>query len=279
MSAGAELSGASQPVVALLAAQSERYETPCGGGTMAWRRWGKGPPLLLLHGAHGSWMHWIGNIRHLSQTRTIWVPDIPGFGDSALPSPEPSIDALVAALDAGLTALPIEKPLDVAAFSFGGTVAAHLAVLAPERVRRIVLIDCGGLGTPMAPVATRPVRSDGSAIAAHRHNLHAMMIHDPSRIDDLALHVQALHVPLARLDVRKMVLPDRLIRALERSTVPVDAIWGEHDQPHPDPLLQIAALRQVRPAARLRVVPGAGHWSIYENPAVTHTHLDELLRP
>jgi pimeloyl-ACP methyl ester carboxylesterase len=29
---------------------------------VVWRSWGSGPPLLLLHGLHGSWMHWVRNV-------------------------------------------------------------------------------------------------------------------------------------------------------------------------------------------------------------------------
>ena len=43
------------------------------------------PPLVLLHGGSGSWLHWVRNVEHFSQTRSVWVLDIPGFGDSSLP--------------------------------------------------------------------------------------------------------------------------------------------------------------------------------------------------
>jgi pimeloyl-ACP methyl ester carboxylesterase len=269
---------APQAIVARMADQSVRLETPCGDGRLVWRCWGKGPPILLLHGSHGSWMHWIKNIPHLSKGRSVWVPDIPGFGYSASPSPTPSIVDIAGAIAAGLEALAIDGPLDVVGFSFGGTVAANLATIAPDRVRRIILVDCGGLGTPMASLRMARVSSNMNNTQAHRHNLLALMIHDPAKLDDLALYVQALHVPLARVDVRDMVLPDRLLRALERIDTPVDAIWGEYDQPHPDPNLQISALRTARPKARMCVVPDAGHWSIYETSAAFNAHLDELLQ-
>lgn len=35
------------------AAQAER--APFAGGHVTWRRFGEGPPLVLLHGGHGSW--------------------------------------------------------------------------------------------------------------------------------------------------------------------------------------------------------------------------------
>ena len=49
---------------------------------------GDGPPLVLLHGNFGSWMHWIRNVEVLSQHYRVIALDIPGFGDSATP-PKP----------------------------------------------------------------------------------------------------------------------------------------------------------------------------------------------
>ena len=72
---------------------------------MAWRVWGGGEPLVLLHGGSGSWTHWIRNIAELSRHYELWVPDIPGLGASAMP-PEPFNPASIAAVvAAGLDAL------------------------------------------------------------------------------------------------------------------------------------------------------------------------------
>ena len=40
-------------VVAAIDSNAERIATPCGSGSMIWRRWGNGPALVLLHGAEG----------------------------------------------------------------------------------------------------------------------------------------------------------------------------------------------------------------------------------
>jgi len=55
---------------------------------MVWRVWGGGPPLVLLHGGTGSWMHWIRNIEELARDFTVVAPDIPGSGESASPFPQ-----------------------------------------------------------------------------------------------------------------------------------------------------------------------------------------------
>ena len=84
----AGLDTASAAIVAGIEAKSRKERTPCGDGSIVWRVWGAGEPLLLLHGGSGSWRHWVRNIEPLSRHFELWVPDIPGLGDSAMP-PEP----------------------------------------------------------------------------------------------------------------------------------------------------------------------------------------------
>ena len=80
-----------------IAAEADRVETSCGDGRMVWRLWGSGPPLVLLHGGYGSWMHWIRNVLPLSRRFRVIAPDLPGLGKSATP-PEPWTAAGFAAI-------------------------------------------------------------------------------------------------------------------------------------------------------------------------------------
>ena len=63
-----------------VARTARKFQTPCGDGTMVWRVWGSGEPLILFHGGSGSWTHWIRNIPELSRHYELWVADIPGLG-------------------------------------------------------------------------------------------------------------------------------------------------------------------------------------------------------
>jgi pimeloyl-ACP methyl ester carboxylesterase len=264
--------------IASIEADSELFQTPCGDGKMVWRRWGRGSPLLLLHGAHGCWMHWIRNIRHLANSHTVWIPDIPGFGESASPPETDHGDAIAEPVVRGVRALiGADDPIDIAGFSFGGTIGAHAAALAPSLFRRLVLVDSGGLGTPMGKFKTASIRQAADVTAAHRENLGAMMIHKLENLDDLAVYIQSIAVPRARVDVRPLVLPDMLAQVIGRIEIQVDAIWGEYDKPHPYPERQFEALRQLRPDSRFCIVPDAGHWSNYENAPAFHLCLGRML--
>ena len=114
--------------VARLQAQARRLTTPMATGEIVWHAWGVPragvAPLVLLHGGSGSWTHWLRNIDTLlAEGRELWVPDLPGFGDSAPPPGGHDADAMVAPLHAGLQALLGAQPCDLVGFSFGGMVA------------------------------------------------------------------------------------------------------------------------------------------------------------
>ena len=259
--------------------RAQRFETPCGDGAMVWRAWGSGPPLLVIHGAHGAWSHWVRNIDALAASRTVWAIDLPGNGDSAMPTRE-DFAAISEAIGDGLRALVgHELPIDVAGFSFGGVAAGYLAFHQPDVVRRLILIGTGGLGTPGGAIQLQRLRGlEGEERrAAQRANLLGLMLHHPDSVDELALHLQAANGPRGRLNPRSLVLPDRLLEVLPRLTVRVDAIWGEHDRPHPDPALQEAVMRRSHPDMEFHVIPGAGHWVMYERPQAFNRVLLDLL--
>ena len=58
------------------------------GGQVCWRGLGSGSPVVLVHGGHGSWLHWVRNIEALAAHHTVWAVDLPGFGDSDAPEGE-----------------------------------------------------------------------------------------------------------------------------------------------------------------------------------------------
>jgi len=263
------ISEATVALVRGIAAEARRVETPCGEGGMAWRLWGAGPPLVLLHGGYGSWTHWLRNVLPLSRHFTVIAPDLPGLGESATP-PEPhTAEGLAAIVAAGLAAIiPPDAAPHIAGFSFGGVIGGHVAAQLGERARSLTIVGSNGLGlvrspTPLERVA--PGMDEAEALAVHRHNLGRLMIADPARIDELAIHLQSQNAPRARVRSRRFSRSDALLRALPSVSARLDGIWGERDAtayPHLDERARV--LRGIQPGARFAVVPGAGHWVQYE---------------
>lgn len=267
--------------VAAIEARARRVDSPCGAGTMAWRIWGEGAPLVVAHGAQGAWSHWIRNIDALvAAGRQVIAVDLPGHGSSADPV-TPDHAGIVAALAAGLDhVLGPGGSADFAGFSFGGVMFAWAAAAHPERFRRLVLIGTGGLDTPHGDIRLRRISGlrGEERQEALRDNLCGLMLHHRASADDVAVH---LLVTNARKDSavrpQQLVVPDRLAHILPQVRVPVDAIWGEHDRPHPDPALQAEVIRHTHPHAALRVIPDCGHWAMYERADACNAALLETL--
>ena len=130
---------------------------------------------------------------------------MPGFGESDQLNEEPSGFSIAGALVRGLdTIIGAHTAFQVAGFSFGGSIAGHIASLAPKRVERLVLIGSGGLRLPRPPpidlAAWRHLDDAEAVRATHRSNLATLMFHDPGRIDDFAVAVQEANARRARFE-------------------------------------------------------------------------------
>jgi len=264
--------------VARLQVQARRVSTSFAGGHIVWHVWGQArgagaPPLVLLHGGSGSWTHWLRNIEALvAAGREVWAPDLPGFGDSDGVPGGHDADTMLEPLHQGLQSLLGERRFDLVGFSFGGMTAGMLAARHPRGVRQLVVVGAPALwassNKAVRLLGWRHLPSEAAREQAHRHNLQALMLHDPARIDadTLALHVH--NVLRDRLPRRRLSQTDALAQALALVACPVHAIYGRHDALY---LGRQARLEQALVTATphfhgLHWVADAGHWVQYEQP-------------
>lgn len=252
---------------------------------LAARVTGAGEPLVLLHGGMGSWNHWTRNIDALAGRFTLYLLDMPGYGDSpAVPRDIPD-DDYVALVAATVAEIAREQPVRLAGFSFGGVIAALVAASLQARVSALSLVGAGGFGRspvaldmkPFPPEAAGP----GSLRKVLRHNLGALMIADPAKITDDAVDLQLANVRRTRFDGRHVSLSDKMPPTLKRIPSPVHMIWGERDVlPYPNARARADAARAARPDARIELVPDAGHWVQFEAPeAVNRSMLEFFTQP
>ena len=260
-----------------------RLETPCGDGSIVWHVWGQGEPLVLLHGGSGSWMHWLRNIEPLvTAGRRLYIPDLPGFGDSASPPGGHDGDAIVAPLAKGMLQLLGGAPCDLVGFSFGGMVAGLLAAQMPMRVRRLVIAGAPGLGIGtgkrMPLVAWRHLKTQEERNAAHRSNLASLMLLHPESVDALAIGIQAANAVRDRTAGRRLAFTDALARALGTVACPVHAIYGAEDAIYHGYMDELSVvLRAVPNVKDLTLIPDAGHWVQYESSAAFNAALLDAL--
>lgn len=258
-------------------------ETPSSDGRVTWRIWGEGAPLILLHGGHGSWRHWILNIPALSETHRVIVPDLPGMGDSDPVGDGTGIEPIAKALVDGIERLGIDSLYALAGFSFGSILSGHILAHHVDRISHLILVGASRLCANNAdrPTLRRwkdeldPLRRT----AVHRHNLEVLMLHDASRIDDLAIAVHAHNTEHTRRYTRHAAMATDLREYLVSRPVPMTAIWGEEDVFLKQCLREsVDFVSRLKPAGLTFVVPGAGHWVQYEAAALVNACILESLK-
>lgn len=266
-------------------AAARRVETPCGIGRMVWHIWGGDacPSLVLFHGGFGSWRHWILNVLALSRKYRVIAADLPGLGDSDRIGEEYTAENIAAVVAAGVDRIvPPPARFHLAGFSFGGIIGGHVSALQGKRVHSFTAVAAGGLGLRNAPFPELESMNGASTPEAlavvHRTNLSRLMISNPDRIDDLAIHVQTETVRRARVRSGKIPWTGTLTDALKRIDTTLSGIWGEKDAiaaPYMDD--RIALFRSIQPGCDFRLIEDAGHWVMYECPEAFNTTLLDLL--
>jgi pimeloyl-ACP methyl ester carboxylesterase len=104
---------------------------------------GEGPAVLLLHAGVADLRMWVDVADRLAESHRVVACDLRGFGGTPL---EPGRFSNAGDLLALLDELGIERTAVVGA-SFGGKVALELALVAPDRVSALVLMDAA-IGEP-----------------------------------------------------------------------------------------------------------------------------------
>ena len=269
--------------VARIESLGARVVTEVACGDMVWRVWGAGPPLVLLHGASGSWTHWIRNVLPLAEHFRVLAADMPGYGESDAP-PEPhTADALADLVVAGIEQmLPEPAVFDLAGFSMGAIIGGLVAARLGARVRRFVLLGPGGLGLVPAPVRTLlrlEPGVDGEAVRhVHRQNLLTLMLARPESADELAVTLQIDNIARSRFRSGTIPVSDVLLRALPAVRAHLAGIWGGRDAFTGHHLGESReVLAAVDPTLDAAVIEAAGHWVNYEAADEVNRLLEEWL--
>lgn len=235
------------------------------GRRMCWRVVGEGPPLVLVHGGAGNWLHWIANVEALARDFRVMLPDLPGFGDSD-PAVEPAtLSALATDLMEGLHSLVSrEQSIGLVGFSLGGVVAARCAVMRGN-VSRICLIGTAGTETARreeAPLRSWRASEGAERLAVLRSNLLAHMLHHEESAEGVALAAYSRAVQAMTIRSRGLVKGWLVGELIAMGDGPCLYLWGEADVTCTPS--DLTGALNLRPQDRLEILPGVGHWAQFE---------------
>jgi non-heme chloroperoxidase len=227
-----------------------------------------GEPVILLHGYSDSWFSYSRILPHLPDDLRVFALDLRGHGQSDRPVSGYGMNDLAADVLAFMDAKGIVRAT-IVGHSMGGFVAQQVALAAPKRVSRLVIVS-----SARTPRAFAGVEEFKPVVDALR---------DPvpyEFVQEFQLSTVHQSVPDAFMDgviAESLRLPSRVWRgimdgmlamepavALGRAGIPSLVIWGQQDAwpPRAEQDSLVAMLR----TAQLRVLRNIGHAPHWERP-------------
>ncbi|MGB1237160.1 MAG: alpha/beta fold hydrolase [Pseudomonadales bacterium] len=234
---------------------------------------GSGEPLIILHGLFGTLENWGAQTLELSQYFQVISVDLRNHGRSPH-SDVMSYEAMADDIQQLMQELTIERA-HIMGHSMGGKVAMQLALSQPQLINKLIIAD-------IAPVSYEPHHDEIFA------GLNAIKLAELTSRKDadnaLASHVQT---PAVRAFLLKNLYRDEQQHFRWRPNL--DALQREyhniskppHGTPFPSAALFIKgmnsnyilrehsnAINALFPAARFKIIEGAGHWLHAEKPKI-----------
>ena len=232
---------------------------------LAWERHGQGAPLLLIHGLGYARWGWEPVAEPLARSFDVILFDNRGIGESdAPPGPytaaELAADALQVLDEAGV------ERAHVLGSSLGGMVAQELALAAPERVDRLVLVSTtpGGPESFPMPEQTVKLMTSGATLREFVENALAPEA-DAELVERILRHRERTAQPFEAWSAQAEAGAtfDALDR-VEAIAAPTLVLHGTEDAVVDSRNTALLALRI--PDARVELFPGGGHLFFWARP-------------
>jgi pimeloyl-ACP methyl ester carboxylesterase len=236
-----------------------------GFATRVWRK-GSGPRIGFLAG-YGGLPRWVPFLDRLAETRTVIAPSLPGFpgGDRGHSVLDTHLDWVLAVRDlidkAGLAGA------DLVGSSVGGSFAAEVAAIWPEKVERLALIAPFGLFDEKDP-ATDPWAQKQDEIPG----LMTVLPDTYKKLKEMPAGANSIEWPIeqtrAAEAAARIFWPlgnTKLERRLPLIKAPTLLIWGEKDRLIPRSYAGAIA-RAIKAKTEIKVIGGAGHLAELDKP-------------
>lgn len=251
-------------------------------GIVHYEAYGRGQPVILLHGWLGSWGYWLRTMEVLKDQYRCYALDFWGFGDSGKRRSSYQVDDFVGLVDQFMDRLGIESA-PIVGHSMGGTVAISLALAKPERVRRVIVvgspIDGDSLnlflrlaGKPWIasivwhmPIALQlGIKVFSPFVVKNWPEWYEMITRDISRttLEAFFTSIRSLHK--TDLSVK-----------LPRVARPIMGIYGVGDNvvaPN-----QAKVITQKAPQSRIKMMAGSKHFPMLDEPQAFNENLADFL--
>jgi len=224
---------------------------------------GSGAPLVVLHHSTGN-PGWLPVYDKLAAQFTVFVPDMPGYGQSERPEWARDPRDLGILLNFALEKLGLTG-VTLVGFGFGGFVAAELATMDHSKIKSLVLVGAAGIqpreGEIMDEMLTGFIEYMEAGFR-DKAGYQAVYGEEPEpAVRELWDYSREM---TARVTWKPYMFNRRLAPALAEVRTPTLLIWGGQDRVVPPVCGQ--QYKEALPNARLEVLAGAGHFVEIEEP-------------
>jgi 2-hydroxymuconate-semialdehyde hydrolase len=256
---------------------------------------GNDDAVLLLHGGGPgaqAWSNWQPALALLGDRFDVIAPDLVGFGTTDHPDPPPYgprlwLQARCEQLVGMLDELDIACA-DLVGNSLGGALTLHMAILHPERVRRIVLMGSGGAPFVPGPELRRMLGFYADPTADNLREILRNFVFDVEAFGEIEAlvdaRVEVATAPDAQRSFEAMfttpdgrpigeiALAEDAVRSI---TQPALVVHGREDRIVPVECSQW--LFERLQDAELHLFSRCGHWAMLEHPAAFARVVSEFL--
>ena len=253
-----------------------------GGFQIGFRCKGAGPPLVLLHGALSDSRAWRRQLDGLCDEFTVVAWDAPGCGRSSDPPESFRLPDYADCLAAFIEEIGIKRT-HLLGLSFGSGLALEFYRRYPDIPRTLVLASAyagwaGSLPTEEVEERLREglrqsERSPEQVVNTWIPTLFSGSV--PAEVVEETAAIIADFHPLGMRAMLRAFAEADLRDVLPRIEVPTLLLYGEYDQRSP---LNVAMELHARiPRSTLVVIPGVGHESNTEAPAIFNAEVCRFL--
>jgi pimeloyl-ACP methyl ester carboxylesterase len=226
---------------------------------------GGGPPLVYLHSAGGE-TEWTSFHDLLAERFTVHVPAHPGFSLSE------GLDRIDTVGDIAWHYVDLFQQLGlsqapVVGFSLGGWIGLELAILRPQLVGKLVLVNSAGLrveGAPMAELFIDDLAKLRKLLFFDPNSPVVDQVVPTSTDDPRILNFLRAREATARVAWNPYLHNPKLPEHLRRVQCPTLILCGRHDRLIP--LAHGERYAELLPNAKLQVIEKCGHELPFEAP-------------
>jgi pimeloyl-ACP methyl ester carboxylesterase len=240
-------------------------------GIVHYEVYGRGRPVILLHGWLGSWGLWQETMGYLGRYYRTYALDFWGFGESGKKRETYAVQDFVSLVNQFMEQLGIiSAPL--VGHSMGGTVSLSVAIRYPERVSKVVVVGSPIVGSSLAPllklsgyrsIAFLLFNMMGPFRAWMKHYYARVICSDPRFPDMMDRDLSRTTLESFLLSIASLRRTD-LRPLLDQITVPAMGIYGDLDKiVHPN---QWQPMQKGIPHAIIERFPRTGHFPMLEEP-------------